>query len=410
MIRNERIQATLNTISGFGAVPEGGTTRLSYSKEFLAAQEYLRQEMLNLGMEVVVDPIGNLVGTYKGSEADLAPVMSGSHLDTVPRGGNFDGILGAVSALEVVRSWHEENYIPKRSLQVIATIEEEGTSFGMACFGVRVRCGEFIRQNATDIPCAVQDGTLADCLAFAGLPSNALQAAAKAVMPAAFIELHIEQGAELDEQKLPAGIVTSIVGFDRLHLVLKGESNHAGTTAMHRRKDAVAAGAAIALGVQALARKDKRFVATVGSFTVEPNVPNIVPGKVSLCIETRSYSDDILREVREMVMKVIAAAVADNNVEYEIVGDFHNFAMPMNEEIINTMVEAAEEIKLNAVKLPSWAGHDAQIFAKAGVPTGMIFVPSINGVSHAKEELSRPEEILHGVELLDVVLRKLTAK
>lgn len=410
MIRSERIEATLQKIAEFGAVPEGGTTRLSYSKEFLAAQEYLRQEMLKLGMDVEVDPIGNLVGTYKGSDSDLAPVMSGSHLDTVPLGGNYDGILGAIAALEVARSWHEEGYVPKRSLQVIATIEEEGTSFAMACFGVRVRCGEFVKQKATDIPCAVQDGTLADCLAFAGLPSNALQAAAKAVMPSTFIELHIEQGAELDEQKLPAGIVTSIVGFDRLHLVLKGESNHAGTTAMHRRKDAVAAGAAIALGVQALARKDKRFVATVGNFTVEPNVPNIVPGKVSLCIETRSYSDDILQEVREMVMKVIAAAVADNNVEYEIAGDFHNFAMPMNEEIINTMVEAAEEIKLNAVKLPSWAGHDAQIFAKAGVPTGMIFVPSINGVSHAKEELSRPEEILRGVELLDVVLRKLTAK
>ena len=410
MIRSERIEAALHKIAEFGAVSEGGTTRLSYSKEFLAAQEYLRQEMLKLGMDVEIDPIGNLVGTYKGSDNELAPVMSGSHLDTVPLGGNFDGILGAVAALEVARSWHEEGYVPKRSLQVIATIEEEGTSFGMACFGVRVRCGEFMGQKATDIPCTVKEGTLADCLAFAGLPSNALQAAAEAKLPSAFVELHIEQGAELDEKKLPTGIVTSIVGFDRLHLVLKGESNHAGTTAMHRRKDAVAAGAAIALGVQELARKDKRFVATVGNFTVEPNIPNIVPGKVSLCIETRSYSDDILQEVRKMVLKVIDAAVADNNVDYEIAGDFHNFAMPMNENIINTMVEAAKEIKLDAVKIPSWAGHDAQIFAKAGVPTGMIFVPSINGISHAKEELSRQEEIFHGVELLDKVLRKLTAK
>ena len=151
-------------------------------------------------------------------------------------------------------------------------------------------------------------------------------------------------------------------------------------------------------------------MATVGSFTVEPNVPNIVPGKVSLCVETRSYTDEILQEVREMVMQVLEKAAADNNVEYEIEGDYHNFAMPMDEKIIDTMVESAAELKLNAMKMPSWAGHDSQIFAKAGVPTGMIFVPSINGVSHAKEELSRPEEITRGVELLERVLRKLTAK
>lgn len=410
MIKSERIQETLNKMAEFGVDAEGGTTRLSYSKEFLAAQEHLRQEMIKLGMDVVVEPIGNLVGTYKGSDAELTPVMSGSHLDTVPRGGNFDGILGVTAALEVARSWHEDGYVPKRSLQVIATIEEEGTYFGMGCMGAAVRCGEFIDKLPQNIPSTGREGTLADCLNEAGLPLDALQSTPKAQKPSAFVELHIEQGAELDEQGLPAGIVTSIVGFDRLMLVLKGESNHAGTTAMHRRKDAVAVGAAIALGVQALARKDKRFVATVGSFTVEPNVPNIVPGRVSLCVETRSYSDDILREVREMVMQVVEQAVADNNVEYEIEGDYHNFAMPMDEEIINTMVEAAAELELNAVKMPSWAGHDSQIFAKAGVPTGMIFVPSIDGISHAKEELSRPEEILKGVELLEKVLRKLTAK
>lgn len=410
MIRSERIQETLCKAAEFGAVAEGGTTRLSYSKEFLAAQEYLRQEMFKLNMQVEIDPIGNLVGTYAGSDTTLAPIMSGSHLDTVPCGGNYDGVLGAVAALEVARSWYEEGYTPKRGLQVIATVEEEGTSFGMACFGVRARCGDFVDTQPSHIPCAVNGGTLADCLENAGLEQSALQKAVKAQLPAAFVELHIEQGAELDEQKQPAGIVTSIVGFDRLHLVLRGEANHAGTTAMHRRKDAVAAGAAIVLGVQALARKDKRFVATVGSFTVEPNVPNIVPGKVTLCVETRSYADEILREVREKVMQVVEQATADNNVEYEITGDFHNFAVPMNKNIIDTMAEAATELELNAVKMPSWAGHDSQIFAKAGVPTGMIFVPSINGVSHAKEELSRPEEITRGVELLERVLRKLTAK
>lgn len=408
-VNSKRLEKTLKELACFGALPDGGTTRLSYSREFLAAQEYLRQQMLAVGMEVKTDAVGNLIGTYKGKNEQLPAVMSGSHLDTVPSGGNYDGVLGIVSVLEVARSWQEEGFVPQRSLKVIATVEEEGTAFGMACFGVRVRSGEFKNKQAEEIKCTGSEQTLADLLMQAGYSKQALREAAAGFADIkAFVELHIEQGAELDEQKQQAGIVTHIVGYDRLHLTLIGEGNHAGTTAMHRRRDAVAAGAEIVLGMRDLARNDKRFVATVGKFTVEPNVPNIVPGKVHLCIETRSYADEILQEVRGKVLKLVEQAAGNNDVQVITDGDFHVSAVPLSQEIINVAVSEAERLKLKYIKLPSWAGHDAQIIA-GNVPAGMIFVPSRNGISHAKEEFTSIEDIFSGTELLEAVLRRLTS-
>lgn len=410
-INSERLQNTLHKLAEFGVLTEGGTSRLTYSKEFMQAQAYLQQEMQAIGMTTEVDAAGNLIGTLQGTQTQLPPVMSGSHLDTVPHGGNFDGVLGIVTALEVARSWHEEGYVPERSLQVIATAEEEGTAFGMACFGVRVRSGEFKGQNAAEIKCTGRVGTLADCLNEAGLPQDALTSAALGLDNlAAFVELHIEQGAELDEQQLEAGVVTHIVGYDRLHITFIGEANHAGTTAMHRRKDAAAAGAEVVLAVRDLARQDKRFVATVGKFIVEPNVPNIVPGKVSLCIETRSYDDAILREVREQVLNIIEAAAAANGVTWQTDGDFHVPAVPLSERLVSAACAEADKLQLKYRTLPSWAGHDAQIFAGAGVPTVMLFVPSVRGISHAPEEYSTPENIFQCCCLLDAVLKKLVSE
>ncbi len=197
-VQYERIKKTIAALAAYGTLPQGGTTRLSYTAEYLAAQAFLQREMLESGMLAEVDPIGNLIGTYVGREPELTAVMSGSHLDTVPAGGNFDGALGIVAALECVRSWQEEGYRPKRTVRVIATIEEECTAFGMACFGVRVRGGEFKKQQPESIV-HLTGGSLAECLQEAGLPHSALQDAAVGFQDlAAFVELHIEQGADLE--------------------------------------------------------------------------------------------------------------------------------------------------------------------------------------------------------------------
>lgn len=406
-IQIERIEKTLAALAAYGALPEGGTTRLSYGPEYLAALEFLRDEMTSAGMQVELDPIGNLIGTYVGREPGLPAVMSGSHLDTVPAGGNFDGALGIVAALECARSWQDEGYRPRRSLQVIATIEEEGTAFGMACFGARVRSGEFKTQQPQEIAC-LSGGTLSDCLKRAQLPQQALLLAAKGFADvAAFVELHIEQGAELDQQGVPCGIVEAIVGYDRLFVTLQGEANHAGTTSMARRRDALAAAASLVLGVKSLAERDRRFVATVGQLTVVPNVVNIVPGQVRLSIETRSYNDDILAEVRIQVLDLLRRVEADSGVTIKQNHDFHVAAVPLTSSIVDITEQAAAKCGVECLRLPSWAGHDAQIFAAAGVPTGMIFVPSIDGISHAREECSDYQAIGQAVRVLEQTLRTL---
>ena len=406
-IQLERIEKTLAALAAYGVLPEGGTTRLSYGPEYLAAQEFLRGEMTSVGMQVELDPIGNLIGTYAGREPGLPAVMSGSHLDTVPAGGNFDGALGIVAALECARSWQDEGYRPRRSLQVIATIEEEGTAFGMACFGVRVRSGEFKTQQPQEIT-YLAGGTLADCLQRAELPQQALQLAATGFADvAAFVELHIEQGAELDQQGVACGIVEAIVGYDRLFVTWQGEANHAGTTSMARRRDALAAAASVVLGVKDLAEHDKRFVATVGQLIVVPNVVNIVPGQVRLSIETRSYNDAVLAEVRVQVLELLRRVEAESGVAITKSHDFHVAAVPLTPGIAAIAEQAAAQCGVDCLRLPSWAGHDAQIFAAAGVPTGMIFVPSIGGISHAPEEISDYQAIGHAVRVLEQTLRTL---
>lgn len=409
----KRMMARLQEVGRCGALPDGGTTRLTYTQEYRAAQELLQKYASAADMSCSSDAVGNLIFTYPGKDQSLPPVLSGSHLDTVPNGGNFDGILGIISALETASSWHDEGYIPQRTLQVIATAEEEGTAFGRACFGASVLAGCCRSQQPENIKKTDGSGTLADCLRSYRLPQTALQDAARSNLQqeiAAFIELHIEQGAVLEEAGLAVGAVTHIVGYDRLHLKITGTANHSGTTAMHRRQDALAAGAAIALGAQQLARQDQRFVATVGKFQISPNVPNIVPGQAELCVETRSYDNAILAAVRPKILKLIAAAASDNNVSWQITGDFHNPAVPLDEKIISCLTEAAAELQQPIMRLPSWAGHDTQVFACSGVPSGMLFVKSVGGISHAPEEYSAPDDILTGARILEAALRRLTNK
>ena len=357
-IQYERIKKTIAALAAYGTLLQGGTTRLSYTAEYLAAQAFLQREMLESGMLAEVDPIGNLIGTYVGREPELTAVMSGSHLDTVPAGGNFDGALGIVAALECVRSWQEEGYRPKRTVQVIATIEEECTAFGMACFGVRVRGGEFKKQQPESIM-HLTGGSLAECLQAAGLPHSALQDAAVGFRDlAAFVELHIEQGAGLEERGLTCGAVTAIVGYDRLFLTLHGEANHAGTTSMRRRRDALAAAA------------------------------DIVPGKVQLAIETRAADDMVLAEVRAKIMSLLERTASKSGIMITQENDFHVAAVPLSESVRKVIEQSAAECDVSC-------------------PTGMIFVPSINGVSHSKEESSDFQAVTQAVKVLEKTLKTL---
>ena len=406
-IQYERIKKTIAALAAYGTLPQGGTTRLSYTAEYLAAQAFLQREMLESGMLAEVDPIGNLIGTYVGREPELTAVMSGSHLDTVPAGGNFDGALGIVAALECVRSWQEEGYRPKRTVRVIATIEEECTAFGMACFGVRVRGGEFKKQQPESIV-HLTGGSLAECLQEAGLPHSALQDAAVGFQDlAAFVELHIEQGCVLESNGQSIGVVNAIVGQRRYTVTLNGESNHAGTTPMGYRRDTVYAFSRIChQSVEKAKKMGDPLVLTFGKVEPRPNTVNVVPGKTTFTIDCRHTDATVLRDFTQQLENDMRAICDEMDIGIDIDLWMDEEPVPMNKELVATLTELCESEKLNYRVMHSGAGHDAQIFAPR-VPTCMIFIPSINGISHNPAERTNITDLAEGVKTLALMLYQL---
>ena len=408
-VQYERIKKTIAALAAYGTLPQGGTTRLSYTAEYLAAQAFLQREMLESGMLAEVDPIGNLIGTYVGREPELTAVMSGSHLDTVPAGGNFDGALGIVAALECVRSWQEEGYRPKRTVQVIATIEEECTAFGMACFGVRVRGGEFKKQKPEFIV-HLTGGSLAECLQAAGLPHSALQDAAVGFQDlAAFVELHIEQGPVLESEQKQIGIVDSIVGIVNYELTIQGSQNHAGTTSMSLRHDPVVAAAEfITESTRQMMAQAPSATLTYGAIQVFPGMQNVIADRVNLLIDLRDGSDEkLLQDV--VLLKRALESIERKGFQTRLRQNDWLESVQMDPNVIRVIERHCEEKHLAYKHMNSGAGHDSMVFGKH-FPTAMIFVPSVGGISHNPAEATAVADIQTGFELLCDVLKELSAQ
>jgi allantoate deiminase/N-carbamoyl-L-amino-acid hydrolase len=361
--------------------------------------------MKEAGMEVRVDPLGNVFGHFAGADSSLPTVLTGSHLDSVPNGGKLDGALGLISAIECVNAWHDAGWKPRCPTEVVALVEEEGTQFGLALFGSRVLVGKF---KAND-PVKFINGegkSLAAMLAECGLEQNAFQTAC--LDPArirCFIELHIEQGDVLDSRKIPCGLVTDIVGIYRCWVTVTGQANHAGTTRMARRKDALVAASHLVKKVfEGALHSQNRFVATVGSISVSPGAINIVPGEVTLPIEIRAPKLADFEPGKELVSTTLREVEREYGVATEITKTFFLEPAHMDDRLVAVLRRAAEEKKTEYLEIPSWAGHDSQMMATI-VPTAMLFVPSVGGISHAPQEDTRWEDIALG---LQVYLRALT--
>lgn len=403
-----RIKQQIDALRQIGLDQTGGTTRLSYSPEYIKGQALVRGYMEEAGMTVRLDGAGNLIGTYAGTETQLAPVMTGSHLDTVPGGGSLDGALGIIAAIECIASWNRALWRPQRTVEVVAMIEEEGTRFGVTCFGSRAMMGEFSGSAGKEIADS-RGQTLGDLLAGMGLGREIqINAEDDPRRLHAFVELHVEQGAELEEADLSVGIVTAIVGIERFEVTIRGQANHAGTTGMYRRKDALVAAADLIRFVHDSARSaGGEYVATVGKLEVRPNAENVVPGEVRLTVEIRAADKAVIEQVRKGVLQFFADYEMQSGIRMET-GRF-NEVMPtqLHEGLVNCCTEAAEKLGLPYRKMPSWAGHDAMILAKL-VPATMIFVPSIDGISHSPAEASDWEAVAKGVQVLQLVLEKIS--
>lgn len=401
-VNQQRLWATVQTLSEFGrpagAGFEGGVTRLGFSETDLAARTWLMQLMREAGLTVRVDPAGNIFGRRPGSE-NLSVLLFGSHIDSVVNGGNFDGDVGSLGALEVMRALNDGKIATRHPLDMVIWTNEEGNHFSHGLLGSSAAVGLL---SADVLDRKDEEGkTLADWLRRYGQdPARLADARIKPGSVAAYLELHIEQGGVLDERKTQVGVVQGIVGIYQWTCTAIGFANHAGTTPMDRRQDALAAAARAALAVREEVRAEAgRQVGTVGYVRVEPGVRNVIPGRVEFPVELRDLDAAKVQGLWARVEKRFAQIAQEENVKLACVAVQASEPALTDATIQSDIRAAARAAGYTALDLPSGAGHDAQDIAHLA-PIGMIFVPSRGGISHSPREYSSPDDVANGAEVL----------
>lgn len=399
-INGTRLNDRIARLAGFGQTPDGGVTRPTFTPAYLEAAKTVAAWMREAGLVVRRDAVGNLIGRREGGPAGLPAVALGSHIDTVIGGGRYDGALGVLSALEVAQALHENSVSLQHPLEVISFIEEEGTRWATGMLGSRFMAGhiseEFVRERADR-----QGVTISEALAGAGLdPSQFRHAARTPDEFHAYVELHIEQSTVLDSLGLPVGAVTGIAGPLFLALRLHGRADHAGATPMHLRRDALVAASRLVLAaVEAPASASSTAVATVGRLEVSPGAINVIPGEVFMTFDLRDIVEASRDRLEHDIRAEIARVAAEAGLTYELQELTRHLPVLLPEHMVDTISRAIEATGLPVHRLPSGAGHDAQIMAEV-TDTAMIFVRSREGVSHNPREYSSPEDIVAGAEVL----------
>ncbi|HXX36711.1 MAG TPA: Zn-dependent hydrolase [bacterium] len=397
----DRLRARLMELSEVGRTPEGGVSRFSYGAEHVAAVRRVARWMREAGTEPAVDSWGNLFGIVTGEVGTLPPIAAGSHLDTVPNGGIFDGALGVLAAVEAAVAFREAGIPPKHPLLLLGFAEEEGTSYGVGCLG---SLGVLSRAPAPEALHDAAGRSAADALRVfdTGLPRRPVP------MPmAAYLELHIEQGPVLAAAGMALGAVDAIVGIARTVLEFVGEANHAGTTPMEMRRDALWGAADLVSAVRALARDTGgRAVGTVGRLHVTPGATNVVPGRVEVSVELRSPDASLLDTLRGRVESEAQMCASRHGLDLQVRAWRSDAPVPLNRSIHDEILAAAGDLDWPIVTMSSWAGHDAKVL-QAVVPAGMIFVPSMGGISHSPREQTSWEDVARGAQVLCRTIERL---
>ncbi len=394
-INVERLHASLRELSEIGATTGGGVTRLALTDEDKAGRDLLRRRLSEAGLEVRIDDVGNMTGQRPGSEDGL-PVLVGSHCDSVVRGGKYDGALGVMGALEVVRTLNDHGIETRRPLAVVNWTNEEGVRFepAMTCAGVVA--GRFTRDyvyERTDRQGLRFEDELRR-IGYLGEETN------RPLPAAAYLELHIEQGPVLEDADLSVGIVDGIVGITWSEVTIEGQSDHAGPSPMRLRRDALVAAAKVIEGVEQIAfERDEVAVATVGRLNVEPNIINTIPGKVTFSVDFRHPEPAVLESQFERLNTLVNDVAESRGVQATINRFWTSEATPFAPEVIATVEQACGTLGLPKHHMWSGAGHDAKYVADV-CPSGMIFVRSQGGLSHCEAEHSMPEDIEAGVNVL----------
>jgi len=401
-VRVERIAADIDALSEI-TEPGRPWTRRAFTPKFLEGRKWLEQALRAAGATPRIDAAGNLIGVVPGKRPELGSIMVGSHSDTVPDGGRFDGIAGVVAGLEVARALRDQAIMLDHTLEIVDFLAEEVSIFGVSCIGSRGMSGTRPAEWLTRTSGAL---TLEDGISqVGGRPHEP----ARRDDIKAFLELHIEQGPVLEAQKLDIGVVTAIAGITRIEIIVEGRADHAGTTPMSARRDALTAAARIVLGVEelgrALAQGEHHFAATVGEFEMTPNAANVVPAQVRLLIDARAERrEDMERFIADLqsAVSAIAATTGIAAGPARIISDNH--PTPGDPELLDVLDAACESVGARHRRMASGAGHDTAWMARI-TKAAMIFVPCVEGRSHAPDEFATNQDIALGTAvLLDAVV------
>ncbi len=392
-----RLKRSIAKFSGFGATEKGGVTRLALSQEDLEARSFFIECCKELGMAIRVDDMANIYATLPG-KSDLPPIVMGSHLDSVVKGGKFDGVLGVLTALEAVRTIKENDIELDVPLTIVNFTNEEGARFEPSMMSSGVLSGKFDKGKmlkSTDKNNISFEEAL-NKSGFAGEEENRLKEAS------AYIELHIEQGPVLEAENIQIGVVEGVLGMVCYEIRVFGESNHAGTTPMRMRKDPLfLANNCITMLIEELSKVDEELVFTIGRMNVTPNIHTVIPDKVVFTIEARHKDPTKIIQVEEII-HTLPKTEGGSRIEKEKLWD--RDTVVFDQEICDQVEKAANGYGYSSKRLYSGAGHDAQFIASY-IPSAMIFVPSINGKSHCEEEETTFEDCVKGADvLLETVL------
>jgi len=396
-----RLLRRLDELATVGDTGDGGVCRLALTDADRAGRDLVVAWMRDLGLRVDIDVIGNVIGTWP-ADATAAPVMCGSHIDTVRTGGRFDGNYGVLAGLEVIETVIESGFVPARPLAVGFFTGEEGARFAPDMLGSLVYVGGLPVEEALDTV-AIDGAVLGDELERIGYRGPLPCPAAP---PAAFVELHVEQGPILEAEDITIGAVTGVQGILWFEFTITGQSNHAGTTPMRLRRDPALVAAEIAVTARAIADDfGGDQVATVGRIELHPNLVNVIPARATITVDIRNTDPTTLAAAERRLFETVArlAAAEGVTVEHRTLARFE--PVTFDESVIAMVEDAAARRDLTVRRLPSGAGHDAQMLARV-CPSGMIFVPSVGGISHNPAEFTDADDLGAGADvLLDVMLR-----
>lgn len=409
-VSGKRIADRLDQLSKINLTENFGSNRPGYSEGERAAKELVATWMEEAGLDVEFDGAGNVIGRLAGKNNDLPAILTGSHVDSVPNGGHFDGVLGVISALEVVEAWKTANYTPEKPLEVIVFADEEGARFNSGLTGSEAIMNTYDKDQLLKKTDA-EGKTFTEVLADNELTLESYEAAARNVDDMEmFVELHIEQGTRLEEKNLPVGVVSGIAGPSWLQFTFTGKADHAGNTPMPNRQDALVAASEFIQKVSQLPGQiNDSAVATVGKLSVSPNGVNVIPGEVKLYVDIRDIYEETRDELIDRIVETGAEVAKAHDVTVEHVENTRVKPIPIAEENQQLLADTLQTFNIEPSYIPSGAGHDAMVLGLK-IPVAMIFVRSKAGISHHPDEWTSLSDCVMGVRVLKAFLEKLQTK